>query len=47
MLENFSSGALVKFGEELLMYRRDNKPEIPHPNKLALFGGGSVYSTWL
>jgi 8-oxo-dGTP diphosphatase len=34
-----SSGALVKCGNELIMYQRDNKPDIPHPGKLAIFGG--------
>ena len=34
-----SSGALIKCGNELIMYQRDNKPNIPHPGKLAIFGG--------
>lgn len=34
-----SSGALIKCGNELIMYERDNKPNIPHPGKLGIIGG--------
>ena len=34
-----SSGALVRCGETLIMYERDNHSHIPHPGKKAIFGG--------
>ena len=34
-----SSGALIKCGSELIMYRRDDKPKIPHPGKIGIIGG--------
>ena len=37
-----SSGALVKCGRELIMMKRDDNPNIPHPGKIALLGGGVI-----
>lgn len=34
-----SSGALIKCGKELILYKRDNKPNIPHPGMLGIIGG--------
>ena len=38
-----SSGALVKCGRELIMMKRDDNPNIPHPGKIALLGGGVIF----
>lgn len=38
-----SSGALVKCGGELIMMERDKNPNIPHPGKIALLGGGVIF----
>ena len=35
-----SSGALIRCGHEIVMYERDHKPNIPHPGKLGIIGGG-------